>query len=119
MCQTTKPQIAKAILKWKRENNSKTGGDLPGGPVIKNLPTNTGDTVSILGPRRSHIPQSNKARVPRVCAPQQEKALQWEDWAPQGRAVPTSAARESQWEETKTQWSKNKNKTKPNIKQTK
>ena len=60
---------------------------------------NTGDTVSILGPRRSHIPQSNRTRVPRVCAPKQEKALQWEDWAPQGRAVPTSAARESQREE--------------------
>ena len=31
----------------------------PGGPVVKNLPDNAGDTVSIPGPGRSHLLQSN------------------------------------------------------------
>ena len=30
-----------------------------GGPVIENLPVNSGDTGSISGPGRFHIPQSN------------------------------------------------------------
>ena len=34
-------------------------GDFPGGTVVKNLPTNAGDTASISGLGRSHIPQSN------------------------------------------------------------
>ena len=31
----------------------------PGGPVIKNLPCNSGDTGSISGPGRSHMPWRN------------------------------------------------------------
>ena len=31
----------------------------PGGTVVKNLPANAGDTGSIPGPGRSHMPQSN------------------------------------------------------------
>ena len=31
----------------------------PGGAVVKNLPANAGDTGSIPGPGRSHMPQSN------------------------------------------------------------
>ena len=31
----------------------------PGGPVVKNLPVNAGDTGSILGLGRSHIPRGN------------------------------------------------------------
>ena len=33
--------------------------DFPGGPVVKNLPTNAGDTGSILGPGRFHMLQVN------------------------------------------------------------
>ena len=33
--------------------------DFPGGTVVKNLPANAGDTGSIPGPGRSHMPQSN------------------------------------------------------------
>ena len=40
--------------------------DLPGGTVVKNPPANAGDTGSSPGPRRSHVPQSNKARAPRL-----------------------------------------------------
>ena len=31
----------------------------PGGAVVKNLPANAGDTGSIPGPGRSHMPRSN------------------------------------------------------------
>ena len=34
-------------------------GDFPGGAVVKNLPANAGDTGSIPGPGRSHMPWSN------------------------------------------------------------
>ena len=51
--------------------------DFPGGAVVKNLPATAGDTGSIPGPGRSHMPQSNYARVPqllslcsRACEPQ-------------------------------------------------
>ena len=37
----------------------KLGGDFPGGAVVKNPPANAGDTGSIPGPGRSHMPQSN------------------------------------------------------------
>ena len=33
--------------------------DFPGGALVKNLPTNAGDTGSSPGPGRSHMPQSN------------------------------------------------------------
>ena len=31
----------------------------PGGTVVRNLPANAGDTGSIPGPGRSHMPRSN------------------------------------------------------------
>ena len=34
----------------------------PGGPVVKHPPANAGDTGSILGPGRSHVPQGNSAQ---------------------------------------------------------
>ena len=34
-------------------------GDFPGGAVVKNLPASAGDTGSIPGPGRSHMPRSN------------------------------------------------------------
>ena len=40
--------------------------DFPGGAVVKNLPANSGDTGSSPGPGRSHMPRSNKARVPQL-----------------------------------------------------
>ena len=33
--------------------------DFPGGTLVKNLPSNAGDTSSSPGPGRSHMPQSN------------------------------------------------------------
>ena len=36
-----------------------TGGDFPGGAVVKNPPANARDTGSSPGPGRSHMPQSN------------------------------------------------------------
>ena len=40
-------------------NYKYTGKGFPGGTVVKNPPANAGDTGSIRGPGRSHIPQSN------------------------------------------------------------
>ena len=37
----------------------KTVWDFPGGTVVKNLPANAGDTGSIPGAGRSHMPGSN------------------------------------------------------------
>ena len=77
--------------------------DFPGGKVVKNPSANVGDTGSSPGLGRSHMPQGNyahapqllslrsrarepkllsphatttEARMPRACAPQQEKPLQ-------------------------------------------
>ena len=91
---------AKAI-QWKKDSlfnkyagiteNSHVKNEyrgFPSGAVVENLPANAGDTGSISGPGRSHMPQSNyarepqllslcatttEAREPRACAPQQEK----------------------------------------------
>ena len=38
----------------------------PGGAVVKNPPANAGDTGSSPGRGRSHMPQSNEARVPQL-----------------------------------------------------
>ena len=38
----------------------------PGGCVVKNPPASTGDTGSIPDPGRSHMSQSDKARVPQL-----------------------------------------------------
>ena len=37
----------------------KNAGDLPGGPAVKNLPANAGDTGLIPDLKGSHMPQSN------------------------------------------------------------
>ena len=57
--------------------------DFPVGPVVRNLPTNAEDTGLILGPGRSHMPQSNKAHSQQLLSPhtkchalQQERAWQ-------------------------------------------
>ena len=83
--------------------------------MVKNPPASAGDTGSIPGLGRSHMPQSSKAHapqllslrsrarepqllspratpteahVPRARAPQQEKPPQWEARAPQWRETP-------------------------------
>ena len=88
----------------------------PAGAVVENPPANAGDTGSIPGLGRSHMPWSNEARapqllslcsrarepqllslrattteacVPRARAPQLEKPLQWEARTPQRRVAPT------------------------------
>ena len=98
--------------------------------MVKNLPTNAGDTGPSPGPGRSHMPQSNEARAPqllrlrsralkpqllslratttkahapRANAPQQEKPLQWEACVLQGRAALLATTRESPRTATKTQ----------------
>ena len=38
--------------------------DFPGGPVVKNPPANAGDTGSIPGVTRSHMPWGNLAPAP-------------------------------------------------------
>ena len=40
-----------------------------GGPVVKNLPANVGDTGSNPGPGRFHMSQGNKAHVPQLVKP--------------------------------------------------
>ena len=40
--------------------------DFPGGAVVKNPPSNAGDTGSIPGPGRSHMLHSNQACVPQL-----------------------------------------------------
>ena len=39
--------------------HSNASLDLPGGPVVKNLPTDAGDTNLNLGLGRFHVPQGN------------------------------------------------------------
>ena len=61
-----------------------------GGPVVKNLPANTGYTGSIPSPGKSHLlwgnqafaPQLLKPVCPEACALQREKPLQWEVCVP-------------------------------------
>ena len=44
----------------------KHNWDFPGGTVVKNPLANAGDMGSSPGPGRSHMPQSNQARVPQL-----------------------------------------------------
>ena len=41
------------------KTNNNNNRDFPGGAVVKNPPANAGDTGSIPGLGRSHMPQSN------------------------------------------------------------
>ena len=49
--------------KKKKINNFQ---DLPGGPVVKNLPANAGDTGSVPRLGRSHVPRSNETQEPQL-----------------------------------------------------
>ena len=62
----------------------------PGGKKKKNLPTNAGNTGSLPGARRFHMPRGNlapeqllKFACSRAKVLQPEKALQWEAMAQQ------------------------------------
>ena len=51
-------------MEMSEERTPATTGEnkrecFPGGSVVKNLPANAGDTVSILGPGKSHKMWSN------------------------------------------------------------
>ena len=48
----------------------KSKEDFPGGPEVKNMPDNAGDTGLTLSPGRCHAPQSNSAYEPRLLSPQ-------------------------------------------------
>ena len=41
------------------ERHKDTDEDFPGGPVVKDLPANTGDVGLIPGPGRFHMPQGS------------------------------------------------------------
>ena len=60
----------------------------PGGAVVMNLPANAGDTGSSPHPGRSHMPRSNKARVPQLLS-LRSTAREPELLSP--RATPTEA----------------------------
>ena len=44
-------------------------GDFPGGRVVRNPPAGAGDTGSIPGSRRSHMPRSKQAHAPQLLKP--------------------------------------------------
>ena len=48
-----------AVIKMQTEHQNERSRDFPGGAVVKNPPANAGDTDSIPGLGRSHIPRSN------------------------------------------------------------
>ena len=80
------------------------GGDFPGGPVVKNMPANTGDMSSVpgLGTKIPHATEQLrpctttsepmmlllKPTCPRICAPQHKKPPQGEADTPQLESSP-------------------------------
>ena len=56
-------------LDIKQRTLFKNGQDFPGGTVDKNPPANAGDTGSIPGPERFHMPWSNSAHKHKYWAP--------------------------------------------------
>ena len=51
---------------WVVSGVNINGKDFPGGPVVKNLPSNSRDTGLIPGPERVHILQSYSAHAPQL-----------------------------------------------------
>lgn len=54
---------------------NEMAGDFPGGSVGQNLAASAGDTGSVPGSGRFHVPHSNKAHEPQLlstCAPANE-----------------------------------------------
>ena len=54
-----KKEKEKERKEGRKEERRKERKDFPGGAVVGNPPANAGDTHSIPGPGRSHMPQSN------------------------------------------------------------
>ena len=54
---------------WIKEFQKASHWDIPGGSMDKNLPANSGDTVSIPGPGRFHMPRSNWTEAPQLLSP--------------------------------------------------
>ena len=53
-------KMYKEFIQLNSKKQTKTPNrEFPGGAVDKNPPANAGDMGSILGPGRSHMPQSN------------------------------------------------------------
>ena len=55
----TRCQKNKAFDKMLKKKKKTHSEGFPGGTVVKNPPANAGDTGSIPGPGRSHMPRSN------------------------------------------------------------
>ena len=73
------------ILNISIKNWKLTFLDFPGGPVVKSLPANAGDTSWIPGLGRFYIPHGNW-----TCAPQRLKPLSFRAWTPQPESSPYS-----------------------------
>ena len=56
-------------LTGTRKQQIRKSVDFSGGPVVKNPPANAGDTDSIPGLGRFHMPWGNSARVPQLLSP--------------------------------------------------
>ena len=84
--------------------------DLPGGPTVKNLPANAGDTGSIPGQERSHVLWSNQTRVPQLLSLSAgtREATAWEACAPQLKSSSCSTQWQTARTAVKTQGSHNK-----------
>ena len=55
----SKQRLGKITHLGEQRGAERGSPDFPGGTVHKNPPTNAGNTGSIPGPGRSHMPQSN------------------------------------------------------------
>ena len=82
------------------------GRDFPGGPVVKNLPANSGDTGLSPGPGRFHMPWGST--LPSLYTPEPELCKkscrelfppQWEARAPQLESSPHSLQQEKACEQ--------------------
>ena len=61
---TMAPSAGIAVTNTDRLNPKETSiPGLPGGPVVKNLPANAGNTISILGLGRSYMLQATKGNT--------------------------------------------------------
>ena len=77
----------------------KNGKKLSGGPMVKNLPANAGDTGSILGTGGFHLSGATKRMLHSYWSPQPElyekRSPQWEAHTPQPEAALLTTPRES------------------------
>ena len=98
------------------KQRKKNVRNFPGGPVIRNLPANSGDTGSIPDPGRFHVPQGTNPfhttteLHSRAYILQQEKPQRWEAHIPQLQSSSFPATRESPPTAMKTQHSQKERK---------